>query len=152
MWAFSGNLRAVGAPRIDDLGSSRGTGRPETGRSAERGAVAKRNESGRSPLAVLEAGDDEAEELARDGPAGTVPCGTKVGFGGRPKAGLTQAKGVKQARATPSNNTRRSGEGLLRPASNPELYRAGAGLFALGAKRHDGLVHDWVSVTRSRSL
>ncbi len=41
------------SPRIVYLGSPRGTGRPETGRSAERGAVPRSDESGRSPSLSL---------------------------------------------------------------------------------------------------
>jgi len=53
----------VESPRIDDLGSPRGTGRPETGRSAECAAVA---------IVGLDVGDRETEELARDGPVEAV--------------------------------------------------------------------------------
>ena len=45
----SGNLRAVESLRIEDLGPPRGTGRPETGRSAESGAIPGSDESGRPP-------------------------------------------------------------------------------------------------------
>jgi len=62
----SGDLRAAGSPQIDDLGSPRGTGRPETGRSPERGAVPRSDGAGPVALAVLEAADDEAGELIRD--------------------------------------------------------------------------------------
>ena len=48
-------------------------------------------------LAVREAGGQEAEELTSDGPVETVPGDARAVFQRRPKAGLTQAKGVKPA-------------------------------------------------------
>ena len=45
---YSGNLRAVESLRSDNLGSPRGMGRPETGRSADRGAAPWSDGPGRS--------------------------------------------------------------------------------------------------------
>ena len=76
---------------MDDLASPRGTGRPETGRSAERGAVPGESGAGPVALAVLEAGDGEAEELSRDGPVEAVPGGARRGVFGGSAEGLAHA-------------------------------------------------------------
>ena len=96
---ISGNIRAAGARRIDDLGSPKGRGRGELGRTAERGAVPSSDESGGPvALAVLEAGKQRGRgacpRLLNGRCSVAVPGGA---FRRRPEADLTQAKGDKQA-------------------------------------------------------
>lgn len=67
----SGKTWVVESPGIDDLGPPRGT------------------VGGRVVLAVREANDHEAEEVARDGPFGAVPGDARSGAS-RPVVGLAQ--------------------------------------------------------------
>ena len=85
---FSGNLRALEWPKIDDRTLPRGTGRVETGRSAGGVAGSKEWPVGLFALAVREAGDQEVEELARDGPATAVTGGARERLHGRPPSWL----------------------------------------------------------------
>ena len=70
----SGNLRAVGSPRIDDRRLLRGRGRAKTVDAAECPVVTK--EYGAPvALAVFEADGDEVAELAGDERESVVPGG-----------------------------------------------------------------------------
>lgn len=116
--SVSGNLRAVGSPRIDDLGSPRGKGRGKIG--ARPGAPPPRRVTGRrSFLAIRESGDQEAKEVARDGPVEAVADDAGNGvFGGVPAAGSRPLVVVASRR-----HVERCG--LARGSSGPLIYTLG---------------------------
>ena len=60
-----GSYRSVKAPKIDDLRSPRGTGRPKPGGSGGSAVVAEKNQDRRSLLTVREADDPEAGACLR---------------------------------------------------------------------------------------
>ena len=113
----SGNLRALGSPQIDDLGFPRGRGRAKNRRSAESAAIARKVTGPPVALAVLEALDREAEQLARDGSVSAVPGDARrAGFGGSAEGWLTFLRSVSQPTRC---KTFALWRGVLRPPSIP---------------------------------
>ena len=92
----SGNLRAVGSTRTDDRRSPKGTGGAKGRRGRER-RPSSRSDGSSVVLVAREAGDRDADELARDGPVPAVRGGAQERFGGVRRAGLSHSKVDKPA-------------------------------------------------------
>ena len=151
----SGNLRAVGSTRTDDRRSPKGTGGAKGRRGRER-RPSSRSDGSSVVLVAREAGDRDADELARDGPVPAVRGGARERFGGVRRAGLSHSKVDKPAYPLGPRfaGPQRGWRGVLRPLRSRRTPALRCGVRARPSCEPCPVAPDgaWPRRLRSRSM